>query len=319
MSRRPDPPPTEPRTPLRSSVWTRSSPRDPPTMRRPAIFLLVAATVVVLGANWPIMAVGLEHVTPLWLASFRIDAAAVVVIVLLSARGRLRIPAGGDRAIWLSVGLVQTGLVTALVFVALQVVPPGRSSIIAYTSALWAIPLAVRFLGERLTAARGAGVAIGTLGLVVLLQPWALDWGDARLLVGTAMLLVGAIATAATTVHVRGHRWVRSPMDLMPWQLGLAAIPLTALALVVESARSAVDASDRRGRRVSGGAGIGVRHVGAPDDRAKPSSDRREPQRHGRPGRRPRGIRRLPRRTADGLGGRRSRDRPRRRHDRSGL
>jgi drug/metabolite transporter (DMT)-like permease len=203
-------------------------------MRRPAVFVLVAATVVVLGANWPIMAVGLEHVTPLWLASFRIDAAALVVIVLLSARGRLRVPARGDRAIWLSVGLVQTGLVTALVFVALQVVPPGRSSIVAYTSALWAIPLAVRFLGERLTAARGAGVAIGTLGLVVLLQPWALDWGDARLLAGTAMLLVGAIATAATTVHVRGHRWVRSPMDLMPWQLGLAAIPLTALALVVE-------------------------------------------------------------------------------------
>ena len=73
-------------------------------------------------------------------------------------------------------------------------------------------------------------MAAGCLGLVLLLEPWALDWSDTRLVVGLGMLLTGAVMMAATTVHIRGHRWRATPFELMPWQLMLGAVPTVALA-----------------------------------------------------------------------------------------
>lgn len=203
-------------------------------MRRPAVYVLAAATVLVLGANWPIMSTGVDLIPALWLAAFRMAGAALVVAAVLAVQGRVRVPARQDRAIWLSIGLARLATVTALVFLALRFVPPGRSSILAYTGALWTAPLATVFLHEPLTRPRLAGLGLGTLGLVVLLEPWSLDWADTGLLVGTGMLLLAATGNASTTVHIRGHRWIGSPIELMPWQLGLAAIPITALALVVD-------------------------------------------------------------------------------------
>lgn len=203
-------------------------------MRRPAVYALVVITVVILGANWPIMASGVDLTPPLWLAAIRIGGAALLVGAVLGIRGKLRLPAPEDRQIVFSIGLGRLALVTALVFTALRFVPPGRSSILVYTGALWAAPLAALVLHERLTTLRLAGLAIGCAGLVLLLEPWSLDWGDSRLLLGIAMLLLAAVANASATVHVRWHRWVRSPVELMPWQLALGAIPLALVAFAVE-------------------------------------------------------------------------------------
>jgi drug/metabolite transporter (DMT)-like permease len=203
-------------------------------MRRPAVYVLAAATVTVLGLNWPIMSAGVDLVPPLWLASFRMAGAAAVIAIGLATKGELRRPDRADRPILLSVGLGRLGLVTALVFVALSWVPPGRSSIVVYTSALWTAPLAMVFLHERLTGLRVIGVSAGVLGIVLLLEPWTLDWGDTQLLLGLGMLLTAAVVNAASTVHIRGHRWNATPLELMPWQLALAAAPITLLALMGE-------------------------------------------------------------------------------------
>jgi drug/metabolite transporter (DMT)-like permease len=217
---------------MRDRLW--SSSRDQaPLMRRPAVYVLAAATVTVLGLNWPIMSVGVDLVPPLWLAAFRIGGASLVVAAAMSPRG-VPHPQAADRPILWSVGLLRLALVTALVFSALEFVPPGRSSILVYTASLWTVPLAVGFLHERLTSFRVAGLALGSIGVVLLFEPWALDWDDSRLLVGLGMLLVAAIANAASTVHIRAHRWAGTPFELMPWQLGLAAAPIAILAVAIE-------------------------------------------------------------------------------------
>lgn len=222
-------------TTVRDWAWgTHRRPTEPPVMRRPAVYLVAAATVLALGANWPIMAAGVELVPPLWLAAMRVaGAAAVVAIVLGLARGMQR-PARQDRPVVLSVGLAHLALVTGLVFLALEIVAPGRSAIVVYTSALWAVPMAAVVLHEHPTSRRIAGVALGCAGLVLLLEPWSLAWRDARTIAGIAMLLLAALANAGTSVHVRAHRWAGSPLALMPWQLIVAATPLTLLAWAIE-------------------------------------------------------------------------------------
>jgi hypothetical protein len=81
-----------------------------------------------------------------------------------------------------------------------------------------------------------AGLALGSAGVVLLLEPWALDWSDTQVLVGLGLLLVAAIANAATTVHIRAHRWAGTPFELMPWQLTVAAVPVAILAAAIEGA-----------------------------------------------------------------------------------
>jgi drug/metabolite transporter (DMT)-like permease len=219
---------------IRDRLWSRSHDQAP-VMRRPAVYLLAAATVMVLGLNWPIMSVGVDLVPPLWLAAFRMAGASLVVAAAMSPRGVPR-PQAADRPILLSVGLLRLALVTALVFSALEFVPPGRSSILVYTASLWTVPFAVAFLHERLTSFRVAGLVLGSIGVVLLFEPWALDWSDTHLLVGLGMLAVAAIANAATTVHIRAHRWSGTPFELMPWQLAVAAVPVAILAVAMEGA-----------------------------------------------------------------------------------
>ena len=220
------------RSPAGDRFWVRSHDQAP-VLRRPAVYLLAAATVTVLGLNWPIMSAGVDLVPPLWLAAFRLGGAAIVVAAGMATRGVPR-PRAADRPILWSVGLIRLALVTALVFSALEFVPPGRSSILVYTASLWTVPLAVVFLHERLTSLRVAGLALGSAGVVLLIEPWTLDWSDSDLLIGLGMLLVAAIANAATTVHIRAHRWTGTPFELMPWQFAVAAVPILLLAAVLE-------------------------------------------------------------------------------------
>jgi drug/metabolite transporter (DMT)-like permease len=107
---------------------------------------------------------------------------------------------------------------------------------LSYTSSLWTIPLATLVLGERSTATRVGGVAAGCLGIALLLEPWSLDWSDGGTLGGIGLLLLSAISIAVTTVHVRAHRWRRSPLELLPWQFGAAAVALGAVAVAAEGA-----------------------------------------------------------------------------------
>jgi drug/metabolite transporter (DMT)-like permease len=159
--------------------------------------------------------------------------AALVVAAAFTTRGIPR-PKAADRPILWSVALARLALVTALVFSALEFVPPGRSSILVYTASLWTVPLAVAFLHERLTSLRVGGLVLGSAGVVLLVEPWSLDWSDGDLLVGLGMLLVAAIANASTTVHIRAHRWAGTPFELMPWQFAVAAVPIAILAAAIE-------------------------------------------------------------------------------------
>lgn len=224
---------------IRDRVWIPAArPSEPPVMRRPAVYVLAATTVCVLGLNWPIMSNGVDVMPALWLGAFRMTGAALLVATIMAGRGALRRPSRSDLPILLTVGLLRLAFVTGAVFAALRFVPPGRSSILVWTSALWTAPMAALVLHEHLTALRLGGLALGCAGIVLLLEPWSLDWSDGNVLAGLGLLLLAAIASSATTVHVRAHRWQATPLELMPWQFAIAAVPLILIAVAVDGAPS---------------------------------------------------------------------------------
>jgi drug/metabolite transporter (DMT)-like permease len=120
------------------------------------------------------------------------------------------------------------------VSVGLQFVPAGRSIVLGYTTPLWVSAGARLFLGEALTRARVAGIATGLLGLAVLFNPSSFPWHDRAALTGNVLVLLGSFCWAASILHVRAHRWVSSPFELVPWQVLLATCTLAPLALMFE-------------------------------------------------------------------------------------
>lgn len=221
----------------------RSSAREPapPTSRRPASawvsYLLLAATVLVLGCNWPLLAIGLRTISPLWLVSLRLSTATVIVTVVALFAGRLQRATRADAPVVASIAFGRLVAVTVLVFVALTLVPPGRSSVLVWTASLWTVPIAVRFLGEPMTSRRWTGLCIGICGIVVLVEPWRANL-DRSTLLGYVLLLLAALANAGTAVHARGHMWRATPLGLLPWQLLLASVPVTVVALATEGVPS---------------------------------------------------------------------------------
>jgi drug/metabolite transporter (DMT)-like permease len=195
--------------------------------------LLLVTVVLAWGLTWPVNKVILEHLSPLWMMAARSAIATVAMFALAMARRRLVLPPRADVPVLLSITLLHMVGFTVLASWGLQLVSTGRSVVLAYTTPLWVTPGASLFLGERLTARRLVGVAVGLLGLVVLFNPLAFDWADRAAVLGNGAIVVAAMLWAASILHIRGHRWRSTPFDLVPWELLLATAILAPLAALL--------------------------------------------------------------------------------------
>jgi drug/metabolite transporter (DMT)-like permease len=203
---------------------------------RTALVLLLFV-IILWGANWPVMKVGLHFISPLRFAAARMVMGAVILFGVAAMLGELRWPSRRDWPIVLAVGAIQMAAFMALATVGLQFVPAGRSAILAYTTPLWVTPLAIYVLGERLTRLKLYGLLCGLGGVAVLFNPFGFDWHNPHVLLGNGLLLAAAFLWALLIVQVRRHRWQGSPLSLGPWQFSVAAALLVPVALVFEADR----------------------------------------------------------------------------------
>lgn len=193
--------------------------------------LFLVTVVLAWGLTWPVNKALLRYLPPLWAVALRTAIAALALVAVAWLRGRLVPPPRGDVPVLLSITLLHMVGFTVLSTWGLALVPAGRSVVLAYTTPLWVIPGAWLFLGERLTRRRAAGVGIGLLGLLVLFNPSALDWGDRGVILGHLAIVAAAMLWAGSILHIRGHPWRSTPFELLPWETLLATGILTVLAM----------------------------------------------------------------------------------------
>jgi drug/metabolite transporter (DMT)-like permease len=201
-------------------------------------WLLLGGVILVWGLHWSIIKIGLERMPPMTYAMLRVLLGAIVLALLMRRRGRLALPDRRDLPVVLSYGLLAIGAATALMTLALMTAPAGRSSILMYTLPLWVVPLMAWLTASMPTRRELAGLALGLGGLVLLLNPVAMDWSAPGALAASAMLLIGAMVSAVALVHVRLHPWQGTPFDVQLWQLLVALVPLTVLAFLSEAPMS---------------------------------------------------------------------------------
>jgi drug/metabolite transporter (DMT)-like permease len=196
--------------------------------------LLLAAAIVIWGANWPVMKLGLNHISPLWFSATRFASGALCLFALQLLTGTLRLPRRQDLPLIVSVGVLQMLAFTALGAIAMTHIDAGRSAILAYTTPLWVTPVAIIFLREKLSRRQLIGTGLGVAGVLVLFNPTTLDWGNGVLVKANLMLLVGSFCWAMCILHLRHSKAKATAYQLAPWQMLLATLPLTALAQWIE-------------------------------------------------------------------------------------
>ena len=199
-----------------------------PVSPRSAYWLL-ALVVLLWGANWPTMKMALTHITPLWFTVARMLTGALCLFAYLAYKKQLAWPTKQDWPVVISVCLCQMAIFQPMVNFGLEQVPAGRSAVLVYTTPLWVVPGAVLLFGEKLTPLKAAGLLAGVLGIAVLFNPLGVDWNNRGMIIGSLLLMLAAMIWGFGILHIRGHRWHLSPLQLTPWQLlfaGLAVLPV---------------------------------------------------------------------------------------------
>jgi drug/metabolite transporter (DMT)-like permease len=206
------------------------------TISRSEAFGLLVLVVLIWGVNWPVMRVAMTLVTPVWFAVCRVSLGALTLLAVLVATRRLALPAREDLPVVLSVGLLQMAGMIPLSNFGVSHVSAGRAAVLVYTFPMWVAPLAVLWLGEKLTPLRIGGLALGIGGIALLFNPGHFDWSDEEALLGNGALILSAILWAFAAVHIRSHPFRRSPLQLAPWQMLVALVVLVPMALATEGA-----------------------------------------------------------------------------------
>lgn len=214
--------------------------------------LLTAVAPAAWGTTYIVTENLLPPDRPLFAAAVR---ALPVGLVLLALRRQRPHGSWWWKAIVL--GLCNIGLFFPLIFLAAYHLPGGLAATVQATSPLAVIALAWLVIGERPTMIRIGAALVGLLGvtLLVLRSPGPVD------LVGLLAAFGSVLVSAVGFVLIK--RW-SPPTDmvtLVSWQLVVAGLVLTPIALVVEGRPPPIDLHAVIGFVWIAGVGTGLAYV----------------------------------------------------------
>jgi drug/metabolite transporter (DMT)-like permease len=196
-------------------------------------WLVFLALGVMWGSSYLFIKLGVETLTPLTLVAIRLAIGALTLAVLFGIAGD-RLPR--DARTWghLAVMAVINIVVPfSLITWAELSMPSSLAAILTATTPLFAIVIAAGVLrAEPITPRRVGGLAIGFVGVVVLVGPSAIGAGGSMLAV--LAVLAAALSYASATVYARRTLTGTPPMASALGQVGLAFTISLPLALLLE-------------------------------------------------------------------------------------
>jgi drug/metabolite transporter (DMT)-like permease len=130
--------------------------------------LLLGVVVLVWAVSWPVIKLGVAAVPPIWFACLRYAIGTMCLFALVAARRELAFPSTSDMRLVAVSGVLQMGAFSALTGLALTTLPPGRASVLAFSTPLWVVPLAAWRLDEHVSKRALLGVGSGLLGVLTV-------------------------------------------------------------------------------------------------------------------------------------------------------
>jgi drug/metabolite transporter (DMT)-like permease len=197
--------------------------------------LWLSVVVLAWGANYVVVKLALIDIAPFSFNALRFGGGWAILLLLLSVTGRQVLPSRDERAPLAVVGVLQVTVMLGLSSLALLWIEASRAVLIAYTLPIWTTLFDRLILKVRIGPLNLVGLAIGLVGLAVLLEPWALDWSSSQELLGSALALAGTIGLSLGATLYKRRSWSAPLLTQVHWQVGIGAIPLLAIALAFEA------------------------------------------------------------------------------------
>lgn len=170
---------------------------------------------------------------PLLSLSLRFGISGLLGVAIAWAMGQSwRLLSGSQWRAVILLGLCQNALYLGLNWVAMQWIEAGLASIIAATMPLIVAFLGWLLLGERLPPLALAGLALGLLGVSIIMGARLQGGSD---LLGIAMCFIAALALAIATLTVRGAAGGGNVMMVVGLQMLVGALSLGLIAPFLES------------------------------------------------------------------------------------
>ncbi|MGM0716969.1 MAG: DMT family transporter [Halobacteriota archaeon] len=193
----------------------------------PALLLILA---ILWGLSFPAISLGLEYLPPLLFAAFRYDVAAVLLLGYTVVTSDHWFPSGRDNAVAIVGGGVFLIGGNGLLFIGQQTVPSGVAAIlqalIPIVTALWALVL----LGERLSTMGIVGVAVGFVGIGLIVQPDSGNLLDGDT-VGRLIILGQIVSVSLGGVLIQRAKPSMDRIAMTGWAMLVGGIVLHALSL----------------------------------------------------------------------------------------
>jgi drug/metabolite transporter (DMT)-like permease len=186
------------------------------------------------GSTWLFIKIGLADLPPFTFAGIRFVLAALILILLVTAR-RVRWPR--TRSEWTLiavVGVLQFALNYGLVFWGEQYISSGLAAVLQSTFPAFGLVIAHFYLPqERMTAARVAGVLLGVFGVAVIFSDQLSIAGKMALL-GSVALVLSALFGSYGNVLVKAYGAKIDPQVLAAGQMVFGFVPLLAIGIATE-------------------------------------------------------------------------------------
>jgi drug/metabolite transporter (DMT)-like permease len=197
-------------------------------------YLAWITVCVVWGTTYLAIRVALETFPVLLLAGLRWTTAGMLMCAATAALGRSWPPVRTWGGIAL-LAFLMNGLGNGFVVWAEQYVPSGLTAVIIATNPFWQIAVeAARRDGERLTAARLAGLVVGFAGILVLVWPeLTLSSASGRAMAwGVLGLQVACVGWALGTSYTKRHATTADPIAVSALQMLFSGVMFLVLATV---------------------------------------------------------------------------------------
>lgn len=191
--------------------------------------LALIVLTLIWGYTWVIAKQALSYAPPFAFAAERCIGAALALILLVRLTGRsFRLVAPGAT---LAIALAQGAAFIAFQTWTLVEGGAGKTAVLIFTMPIWTLLIAWPVLGERVRGRQWIAAASTLVGLVLIIEPWAMHSSLFSKLLGVIAAMFWAIGTVLVK-RLRKHRQV-DLLSLTMWQMVLGSVPLALLAALV--------------------------------------------------------------------------------------
>lgn len=210
-----------------------SSPESFRSVSAAQLALLIGLTLI-WGVNWPIMKITIAEVPVLSFRTLCVATGALGCFAIAKLGGNsVALPRGAWP--WLfRVSFFNVTCWNLLAVFGVALMPSGRASILAFTMPLWATAIGIVWMDEPLTPRRAVGMALGLLGMAILIGDDIRVLSEAPL--GAALMLGAAISWGLGTATLKAGRPPISTAASTAWQMTVGGAPILLLALIFDPA-----------------------------------------------------------------------------------